>query len=89
MAAAARTDTFLGERYRRLARRRGKRRAIVATGNSMLKIVWHMLADPTTDYHELGSSYYTARLNKPRRERDLIRQLETLTGKKVTLHPAA
>jgi transposase len=89
VAAAAHTDTFLGERYRRLARRRGKRRAIVATGNSMLKIVWHMLADPTADYHELGARYYTTRQNKPRRERDLIRQLEALTGKKVTLHTAA
>ena len=41
-----RTDTFLGERYRRIARRRGKKKAIVAVGRSILVIVWHLLADP-------------------------------------------
>ncbi|MEU0558092.1 IS110 family transposase [Dactylosporangium sp. NPDC006015] len=46
-AVLARSDTFLGERYRRLSRRRGKLRAIVATGNSILTIVWHLLNDPT------------------------------------------
>jgi hypothetical protein len=44
--AAGRTDTFLGERYRRIARRRGTKRAIVAVGRSILVIVWHLLADP-------------------------------------------
>ena len=38
-AAAARTDSFLGERYRRIARRRGTTRANVATGRSILVIV--------------------------------------------------
>ncbi len=46
-AAAGRTDTFLGERYRRIARRRGAKRAIVAVGRSILVIIWHLLADPT------------------------------------------
>ncbi|MFL5878906.1 MAG: transposase [Actinomycetota bacterium] len=45
--AAGRTDTFLGERYRRIARRRGANKAIVAVGRSILVIVWHLLADPT------------------------------------------
>jgi transposase len=40
--AASKTDTFLGERYRRIARRRGKKRAIVAVGRSILVIVWHL-----------------------------------------------
>jgi hypothetical protein len=44
--AASKTDTFLGERYRRIARRRGKKRAIVAVGRSILVIVWHLLSDP-------------------------------------------
>jgi transposase len=44
---AGRTDTFLGERYRRIARRRGTKRAIVAVGRSILVIVWHLLADPS------------------------------------------
>ena len=42
--AAGRTDTFLGERYRRIARRRGKKKAIVAVGRSILVIIWHLLA---------------------------------------------
>jgi transposase len=40
--AAAKTDTFLGQRYRRLVRRRGKQRALVAVARSILVIVWHL-----------------------------------------------
>src|SRR5499427_9221799 len=43
--SAARTKTFLGSRYHRLARRRGKQRALVAVGNSILVIAWHLLSD--------------------------------------------
>jgi transposase len=85
VAGVSRTNTFLGERYRRLARRRGKNRAIVAVGNSILTIVWHLLADPEARYHDLGSDFYQSKINRVRRERDLVRQLEHLTGKKVTL----
>ena len=46
-AAAAKTDTFLGERYRRLVRRTGKQKALVAVARSILVIIWHLLADPT------------------------------------------
>jgi len=46
-AAAGKTDTFLGERYRRLARRRGKLKALVAIARSILVIVWHLLACAT------------------------------------------
>src|SRR5450631_4584353 len=42
---ASRTNTFLGERYRRIARRRGKKKAIVAVGRSILVIVWYLLRD--------------------------------------------
>jgi len=87
VAALARTDTFLGERYRRLARRRGKHRAIVAVGNSVLTIVWHLLADPQARYQDLGPDFYWSQVNQRRRERDLVRQLEHLTGKKVILQP--
>jgi len=45
-AGAAKTDSFLGERYRRIARRRGAKKAIVAVGRSILVIVWHLLSDP-------------------------------------------
>ena len=43
---AARTDSSLGERYRRIARRRGKNKANVAVGRSLLVIFWHLLSDP-------------------------------------------
>ncbi|MCA1704303.1 MAG: IS110 family transposase [Actinobacteria bacterium] len=87
VAALSRTNTFLGERYRRLARRRGKNRAIVAVGNSVLTIIWHLLANPEARFVDLGPDFYQSKINTRRRERDLIRQLEHLTGKKVTLAP--
>jgi transposase len=86
--AAGRTDTFLGERYRRIARRRGKKKAIVAVGRSILVVVWHLLADPTARYHDLGPGFYDTRSNADRSKRNHIRQLEAL-GYKVTLQPAA
>jgi transposase len=86
--AASKTNTFLGERYRRIARRRGKRRAIVAVGRSILVIVWHLLSDPTTRFQDLGAGFYDTRLNAERAKRNHVRQLEAL-GYKVTLEPAA
>ena len=86
--AAGRTDTFLGERYRRIARRRGTKRAIVAVGRSILVIVWHLLADPTARFCDLGPDFYDTRINAERKKRNHIRQLEAL-GYKVTLQPAA
>ncbi|MCW3820933.1 IS110 family transposase, partial [Micromonospora sp. DR5-3] len=87
VAGLSRSNTFLGERYRRLARRRGKKRAIVAVGNSVLTIIWHLLSDPSACYQDLGPDYHDTRINKKRRQHDLIRQLEHLTGQKVTLQP--
>jgi transposase len=87
-ASAGRTDTFLGERYRRIARRRGAKKAIVAVGRSMLVIIWHLLSDTDARYADLGSSFYDTRINPERRKRNHIRQLEAL-GYKVTLEPAA
>jgi transposase len=86
--AAGRTDTFLGERYRRIARRRGTKRAMVAVGRSILVIVWHLLADPTVRYQDLGAGFYDTRVNAERTKRNHVRQLEAL-GYKVTLEPAA
>ena len=87
-AAAAKTDTFLGERYRRLVKRRGKLKALVAVARSILVIVWHLLADPTARYHDLGSDFYTSRIDTDRKTRTHIRQLQAL-GFTVTLTPAA
>lgn len=86
--AAGKTDTFLGERYRRIARRRGKKRAIVAIGRSILVIIWHLLSDPEARFHDLGSDFYDTRINPDAKKRNHIRQLEAL-GYKVTLQPAA
>lgn len=83
-----RSDTFLGERYRRIARRRGKKKAIVAVSRSILVIVWHLLNDPDTRYTDLGSDYYTRRVNTESQKRNHIRELEAL-GYHVSLEPVA
>jgi len=85
---AAKTNTFLGARYGRIAKRRGKKRATVAVGRSILVIIWHLLADEETHFTDLGSDYFTKHLNPERRKRNHIRQLEAL-GYTVTLTPAA
>ena len=87
-AGAAKTDTFLGERYRRIARRRGSKRANVAVGRSILVIAWHLLSDPEARFTDLGPGFYATRIDPQRRMRGHIRQLEAL-GYKVTLQPAA
>ena len=87
-AGAAKTNTFLGERHRRIARRRGSKRAIAATGRSILVIAWHLLSDPAAQFRDLGPGYHGARINPERRKRNHIRQLEVL-GYNVTLQPTA
>ena len=83
-AGAARTKTFLASRYKRIARRRGKNRAVVAVGNSILTITWHLLSDPAAHFTDLGPDWHD-RLAPLRRKRQLIAELERLSGKKVTL----
>jgi transposase len=85
---ASRTDSFLGERYRRIARRRGKKRAMVAVGRSTLIIIWHLLSDDQARYNNLGSTYYDSKINPHRRVRNHVRELQAL-GYTVTLSPAA
>jgi transposase len=87
-AAAAKTDTFLGARYRRLVKRRGKLKALVAVARSILTTVWHLLADSAARYHDLGADYHTRQIHTERRTRSHVRQLEAL-GYKVTLAAAA
>ena len=86
--SVGRTDTFLGERYRRIARRRGKKRAIVAVGRSILVITWHLLHDENTEFHDLGPDYYDSRVNLNCKMRNHVRELQNL-GYRVTLEPAA
>ena len=85
---AGRTDTFLGERYRRIARRRGKNTAIVAVGRSMLVIIWHLLSEPDAHFIDLGPDFYDKRIDPERKKRAHVHQLEAL-GYTVTVTPAA
>ncbi len=87
-AVAARTDSFLGERYRRLVKRRGKLKALVAVARSILVIVWNLLADPSSRYHDLGPDHYLARTDTQRRVRSHLAQLAAL-GYRVSIEAAA
>jgi transposase len=83
-AASHTKGTYLAAQYRRLAARRGKKRALVALGHTILGIIYHVLKDRTT-YRELGPDYLD-RLDAQRQTRNLVRRLERL-GHKVTLQP--
>jgi transposase len=85
VAVAARTDSFLGARYRRIAKRRGKQKALVATGNSVLVIVDHLLCDPDARFHDLGAEHYELRIDKQPRARSLAAQLQAVTGQRIVI----
>jgi transposase len=87
-AVAARTDTFLGQRYRRIVKRRGKLKALVAVARSILVIVWNLLARPGARYQDLGPDYHVRRVDTERRVRSHLAQLASL-GYRVTVEPAA
>ena len=85
---AARTDTRLGAQYRRIARRRGKQKAIVAVSRVICEIAWTLICDPGARYHDPGPDYYTPR-SPARQTRAKIREIERLNpGMKVILAPA-
>ena len=86
---AARTDTFLGERYWRIARRRGKAKAQVAVAGSILVIIWNLLKDPAARFTDLGPGYYQARTDKVTKIKNHIRQIEALLGHPITITPKA
>ncbi|MGH3181825.1 MAG: IS110 family transposase [Streptosporangiaceae bacterium] len=86
--AVARTDTRLGAMYRRIARKRGKQKAIVAISRIICEIAWILICDPGTRFEELGPDYLDTRRNPTRQTRDKIRDIERLNpGMKVTLTP--
>jgi len=87
-ASASRTDTFLGERYRRLARRRGKRKALAAIARSILVIIFHLLSDPAARFRDLGPDHYDNRISRDRKIANHVRQLQAL-GLTVTIEEAA
>jgi len=82
MAAARSKDTYLGARYRRLAARIGKSKAIVATEHTIMVAIWNM-AHTGAFYDDLGADYYT-HLRPERAKNRAIHQLETM-GYNVTL----
>jgi transposase len=84
-AAARSRDTYLASRYWQLARRRGKGRAAVAVGHTILLITWHILTEGV-DYQDLGGDYFARREDTAARTRRLVRALEQL-GHQVTLTP--
>ena len=85
--SATHTSTFLAARYRPIVKRRGKKRAPAAVGNSILTIAWHLLSDPGARFTDLGPTWHD-HLAPLRRKRQLIAELERLPGMKVTLHQA-
>jgi transposase len=85
--AASRTDTRLGEQYRRTARRRGKQKGIVAVSRVICEIAWLLIGDRAARFTDLGAGYYSTQ-NPRRQTRSRIREIERLNpGMKVTLTP--
>jgi transposase len=85
--AAGRTrDSYLAAQYRRLAARRGRKRAAVAVGHTILVTAYHLLQGDAP-YRDLGGRYFDAR-DRHAVERRCVRRLEAL-GFKVTLEPDA
>lgn len=76
-------DTYLTAHYRRIARRRGDSKAIVAVAHTILTVAWHLLSTGET-YQDLGSDYFDKPRNRDGQARRLTRQLEAL-GYEVTL----
>ncbi|HEU5249566.1 MAG TPA: IS110 family transposase [Thermoanaerobaculia bacterium] len=85
-AASHTKNTYLAAQYCRLARRIGKKKALVAVGHSILVIVYHVLSR-RTPYQELGGNYFQ-RQNADAHKNRLIRKLEAL-GLRVTVEKAA
>ncbi len=87
-AGAAKTDTFLGERLRRLSRKLGGTRARCAVGRSILVIIWHLLNDPEARFADLGPDWHQRKTDRDRKTRNHLRGLQAL-GYDVTITPAA
>ena len=82
--AAGKTQTREGARYRRLSRRRGKAKALVAVGNTQLKVYHALLSHPGTRYQDLGPDYYERRASTSRQIAHHVGKLGAL-GFEVTL----
>ena len=83
-AAGRSKDSYLSAQYRRLAARRGKKRAAIAVAHSILTIAYHLLTT-RQPYRDLGVTYFDHR-DRAGVERRLVRRLEAL-GYTVSLQP--
>ena len=83
-AASAVKASYLRAQFRRLAAKRGKKRALVAVGHSLLVIIYHVLKHDL-EYKDLGPDYFD-RLEPERLRRYLVKRLQAL-GYDVTLSP--
>ena len=83
--AVARTKTYLAAQYRRIAARRGKKRAAVAVAHSLLTISYHLISRQET-YQDLGADYFDKQRPESVKKR-LIKRLEKL-GYQVTVEPS-
>jgi transposase len=83
-ACVGRTQTFLGEKYRRMCRHMPKKKAQGAISRTQLVIAHRLLSDPEAEYEDLGTDYYERRAGTARRARSHVRGLERL-GYKVTI----
>ena len=81
----ARTDTFLGERLRRLSRRIGGARAQCAVARSILVIVWHLLNDPAARFADLGPGWHDRKTDRDKKIAGHLRQLRAL-GLEITVN---
>lgn len=86
-AASHSRKTYLGARYHNIARRRGRKRAVLAVGHTILKIAHHLLSHPELSYTDLGADYYETR-SKERLTQQLVGRLQRL-GYLVTLDSSA
>jgi transposase len=85
-AASRKKKSYLAAQYRRLVKRMGKKKALVAVGHSILVIAYHVLSRRET-YNELGSDYFDRRFTDHQAKR-LVRQLQSL-GFEVSIERAA
>jgi hypothetical protein len=76
----------LASRYKRIAIRRGKKRALVAVGHTILTSIWPMLTNDA-EYTDLGADYFLQRTGRTRQTRRLVSQLNML-GYQVSLQSA-
>jgi transposase len=86
-AGSGARDTYCQAQYRRLAARRGKKRALVAVGHSLLVAAWYIINDGVV-YQDLGPLHFLTRVNPARQTWRLVTQLQQL-GYRVELNPVA